>query len=263
MSDLSEFEEKYFINGEQYNCPFCNVRGAKYSIVDDTCYHENDGSLVNVYIVSCDLCLKSSIHLSKWVWDTTDNLDERIPNPFKHRPNGLDYERYKDWKVLEPQLDSFFFYHHPSSFFTIDERIPEKIRRLVSEAENCKEMNFMVGASGTLRKAIYKFLKHEKAEGDKYDDKIADLKTKHPEVKPEYFDAIRSIKDMNDQDMHEEDWEPFKGPEFGYLVESLKSILTKIYVEPAKEANMWKKIQKFKEGRKKVEDKTSNEEEGE
>ena len=130
MSDLSEFEEKYFIDGQRYNCPFCNVRGAKYTVVDDAEYNKNDSEIIYCYIVECDLCNKRSIHLSTWRW-STGSTRGRLTNPFAYRPEGLSYEKHKDYKKVEPRLDLFFFYHFPTGFFTINELIPKKIRELV------------------------------------------------------------------------------------------------------------------------------------
>lgn len=255
MSDLSEIEGKYFIDGTRYNCPFCNVRAAKYSVVDDTSYNKSLKEKVCVYIVECDLCGARSIHLSNWYWGCTDYNERRHSNPFTNRPDGLDSTKYPDYrKNIEHKLDIFFFYHFPTSFFTIDENIPKEIRELVTEAEGCKEMNFLVGASGALRKAIYKLLKHEKAAGENYEDKIKWLKDKYPGVEDVYIDALGNIKDMNDQTLHEDDWEPFTGPEFTFLVESMKGILNQIYVEPLKRKKMLEKVLSLKTGRKKVEE---------
>lgn len=255
MSDQSELEGKYFIDGTRYNCPFCNVRSTSYSVTDKITYNKNDKDLVYVYIVECDQCHKKSIHLSGWEWSTEGYAGKWVSNPFTNRPHGLNTEKFPEWEKLEPRLDMFFFYHFPTSFFTIDDRIPKKIRELVSEAEGCKEMNFMVGASGALRKAIYKFLKHEEAVGAKYDEKIKFLKAKYPDIDGDYFDVIGSVKDMNDQDLHEDDWEPFKPAEFNELVGATKAVLYEIYVEPLLKKSIKDKIFKMKADRAKQEEK--------
>jgi hypothetical protein len=252
MSDQSDFEGKYFIDGQKYNCPFCSVRGAKYSVVDNTSYNKDDENIVYVYIVECDLCEKQSIHLSDWSWNTSTDYSKRLANPFTNRPRNLSYDKYPEYsKQIEPKLDLFFFYHYPTSFFTIDVRIPKTIRELVSEAENCKKMNFLVGASGALRKAIYKFLKHERAEGKHYEDKIKWLKIKYPNIDADYFDVLASIKDMNDQNLHEEDWEPFGGTEFDELIGATKATLNEIYVEPIVKKRIKEKIFGIKSAREK------------
>ena len=249
MSDLSEFENKYFIDGTRYNCPFCNVRAAKYSVIDRTEYNKDEENIVFCYIVQCDLCNNKSIHLSEWEFRVNGYLDKWIDNPFTSRPVGLDEGKFPEWSKIVPKLDMFFFYHFPTSFFTIDERIPKEIRELVSEAEGCKEMNFMVGASGALRKAIYKFLRREKAEGDKYEDKIKWLKTKYPGVDSDYFDVLAQVSDMNSQDLHEDDWEPFKSAEFNELIGATKAILHEIYVEPHLKKGLKDRIFGLKAGR--------------
>ena len=73
-------------------------------------------------------------------------------------------------------------------------------------------------------------------------------------MEEEFIDTLASIKDMNDQDLHEGDWEPFTGPEFSFLVESTKGVLNEIYVEPHKREKMRAKVLSLKIGRKKVED---------
>lgn len=251
MSDHSEFENKYFIDGQRYNCPYCNVRGAKYSKEAVTRYDKDDNNRVYVYIISCDLCEKRSIHLSSWFWSGEDS------NPFSWRPSGFDTDKYK---YDDTKLDMFFFYHFPTSFFTIDDRIPKDIRELVSEAEGCKEMNFMVGASGALRKAIYKFLRREKAEGDKYEDKIKWLKAKYPNVDSDYFDVLAQVTDMNSQDLHEDDWEPFKAAEFNELIGATKAILHEIYVEPHLKKGLKDRIFGLKAGRVKQTPETEEQE---
>ncbi|EKE05634.1 MAG: hypothetical protein ACD_19C00187G0022 [uncultured bacterium] len=253
MADLSEFEGKYFIDGQRYNCPFCNVRGAKYSVTTKTDYHKNDDIKVYCYIVECDMCNKKSIHLSYWEWTTEGYMGKWITNPFTSRPHKLNSEKFPEWNDMEPHLDNFFFYHFPTSFFTIDERIPEKIRLLVSEAEGCSKMSFMTGASGSLRRSIYKFLKDQKAIGENYEEKIKWLKTKYSNIESTYFDALFAIKNMNDDDMHEEDWEPFKPSEFNFLIESTKNILNEVYVEPKKRKIGLEKVLAFKLNRKKIE----------
>lgn len=100
----------------------------------------------------------------------------------------------KDWSTArfrdDVDIDSQIFYSVPSSFFVVDERIPKIIRELITEASGCIKMNYMTGASACTRKAIYELLVREKAEGQHYDDKIEDLRNKHPEVDPELFEIL-------------------------------------------------------------------------
>ena len=48
-------------------------------------------------------------------------------------------------------IDENIFYSVPSSFFTIDSRVPKEIRELISEAEGCVKMNYLTGASACTR----------------------------------------------------------------------------------------------------------------
>ena len=259
MSDQSEYELSYFLDGEKYNCPFCNMHSVVYTVTDNQEIDWDNEKKVYVYYVLCgnNKCLKTSIHLSYYNWKTLNHKmytgNERIDNPFTESPNNImdmiEVEEDKLAGVLlypETPLDSFFFYHHPTSFFTIDERIPAPIRKLVDEAEGCKEMSFMTGASGSLRRAIYKFLKEQKAEGEEYPDKIKWLKTKYSFVDSEYFDALLTIKKMSDQDMHEDDWKPFKPNDFNYLIASVKRILAEVYVRQEVNKKWLAKINEMK-----------------
>jgi hypothetical protein len=147
-------------------------------------------------------------------------------------------------------LDKYFFYHQPTSFFTLDSRIDEKIRSLISEAEGCKKMGYLTGASGCLRKAIYEFLEKEKTEfiNEKkwkeanYEEKIKELKKKYPLVPGEYFDALSNIQDMTSKNLHEGSWKPWAQSEFDYLIEIVKEVLSEIYVKPEEKKSVLEKI---------------------
>jgi hypothetical protein len=136
------------------------------------------------------------------------------------------------------QLDEMFFYHQPTSFFTVDSRIPRIIRELMTEADGCLKLSYLVGGSGALRKTIYELLKKEKAEGDNYQDKIMWLKQKYPQVYEGYFDILANVKDMTSENLHEQDgsWEPWSNKDLRLFIGTVKEVLYELYVTPDQKA---------------------------
>lgn len=252
MSDQSNAEGQYFMDSQKYNCPYCNIRSVGYTVLNRGGFNWDDERTVYIYFIKCDnsKCGNVSIHFSDYYWSV-----DSVSIPFGSMPTnfgelkGIEGYDNKTIAYAKTELDSLFFYHKPTSFFTIDDRIPKSIRELVSEAEGCKEIGFMVGASGALRKSIYKFLKHEKAVGKKYDTKIKWLKTKYKNIDSDYFDILGKIKDMNDQDMHEGDWKSFSGGEFKELIGAMKAVLYEIYVEPLLKKGLKERIFGLKKDR--------------
>jgi hypothetical protein len=241
MMDQSHLDKKYFIDGYKYNCPFCKRGSVSYSVVDMFDFDWSSERTVWAYKVKCDSCENTSLHLSDWAFYS--------PNPsrrFCHEPSEYDSE--KNGEFDDKDLDEFFFYHQPTSFFTIDSRINGKIRELVSEAEGCREMNFLVGASGALRKAIYEFLEHQGAEGVEYKDKIKWLKSKYPQIEESYFDALSGIQGMTSENLHESssDWKPWSNSDLNFLISVVKKILEEVYVIPEERKKDLEKINSLK-----------------
>jgi hypothetical protein len=121
----------------------------------------------------------------------------------------------------------------------LDNRIPEKVRELIYEAENSRKSNFLVGASACLRKSVYELLEHEKAivENPKnghadYQESIKSLKTKFPAVAPELFDALSHIQEMASDNVHEGSWEAWDSPKLRFIIELTKATLHEMYVVP-------------------------------
>jgi hypothetical protein len=137
------------------------------------------------------------------------------------------------------KLDDVFFYHQPTSFFTVDTRIPREIREAITEADNCRNNNFLTGASGCLRKAIYKLLQNqgipevvETANFLRYDDRLDLLKEKLRGVDPEYINSLKTIQALTSQELHENDWKDLDGPMIRFLLEVTNEILYEIFVLP-------------------------------
>lgn len=246
MADQSSLDKKYFIDHKKYNCPFCNSRSVVYSVVSREEIDWTDTRKVWVYRVECGGCNKISLHLSNYKFEDLHYQYGGYAPHFQNKPDDQKGKTVESYNSND--LDKFLFYHQPTSFFTINSLIPEKIRELVSEADGCRKMNFLVGASGALRKAIYELLKHQKAEGKEYQDKIKWLKKKYPYIFSEYFDALANIQDMTSDNLHEKDgsWKPWGRDDFDYFLETVKAVLEEIYVKPEERKTMLSKITQLK-----------------
>jgi len=237
--DQSHLDRKYFIDKEKYNCPFCNRKSITYEVVGKFSFKWSNDRVVFGYLIKCggDTCEQTSLHLSDYdINIIAEKFNKTIVDKEYVYASNMD-------------LDTFFFYHQPTTFFTLDNRVNEKVRKLISEAEGCSKMNYLVGASGCLRKAIYELLELEQvskineknAELD-YGDRIKILKKKYPTVPPEYFDVLANIQGMTSEQLHEGDWKPWTQDEFRFLVETVKEVLTEVYVRPQEKASILQKI---------------------
>ncbi len=246
--DQSHLDRKYFINEKKYNCPFCNRKSITYKVIDKISFDWSNSRVVFGYLIACggDSCGKVSFHLSDYsIGISSDEFYSiSLPNGKIAYVSGLDKEF---------DFDGLFFYHQPTTFFTIDSRVNEKIRKLVSEAEGCAKMNYLVGASGCLRKAIYELLElegvpkeNESGSGIDYGERVKILKSKYPLVPPEYFDALANIQGMTSEQLHEGDWKPWTQDEFRFLVETTKEVITEVYVRPQEKASVLQKILSLK-----------------
>lgn len=144
-------------------------------------------------------------------------------------------------------LDEAFFYSVPTSFFVVDSRIPLKIRELITEAEGCKKMNFLTGASACTRKAIYELLSLHEATGPNYDDKIKSLQSKHPDVDDELFEVLKHVKDMTSEHVHEDSCIAWSAADLNLFLVALKAVLHEIYVTPDEKRNRIQAVRALKE----------------
>lgn len=242
--DQSYLDRKYFIDAAKYNCPFCNRKSVTYSVIDTFYFNWSNEKIVYGYLIKCgsDSCKKISLHLSDYKIKILYNIFLKVIIN--------DEEMHID--ETEKELDRLFFYHQPTTFFTLDNRINAEIK-LVSEAEGCAKMNYLVGASGCLRKAIYELLEMEQAPKASvqgvhmgYSERIKVLKNKYPTVPSEYFDALTNIQGMTSEQLHEGGWKPWSQGEFIFLVETVKEVLTEIYVRPQEKSTVLQKILSLK-----------------
>ncbi len=210
MSDQSDLDQKYFIDAHVYNCPYCNRRNVKYDLKGHNRFNWSEKKLCYIWFVKCSSCYKISMHLS-----------------YKDI-SGPSYNQFSS----EINIDSAIFYSVPTSFFTIDSRVPAILRELLSEAEGSVKMNYLTGASACVRKAIYELTVFEEAEGDDYEERIKFLKGKYPGIDPDLFDVLCHIKDMTSDKVHEQSWDKWDSNHLKVFIETLKAILHEIYVLP-------------------------------
>lgn len=238
MEDHSYIEKKYFIDEYRYNCPFCNIRNVQYSLDFTHSFNWTENKTCYVYFVKCSHCGNISMHLSY------EDL----------RENYYDYKCF----IENIDIDSKIFYSVPTSFFVMDSRIPSVIRELITESEGCLKMNFLTGASASMRKAIYELTIIERAKGKDYESRIKSLKLKYPSIDPELFDILSQIKDMTSDKIHEQSWDKWDSQYLKLIIETLRTILHEIYVAPKIKGDRLKSIRKLKE--KLVKDKKNKKE---
>ena len=227
MPDQSNLDAKYFVTQDIYNCPYCKRRHVSYSVVDHSTFNWTDQKRCHIYLVRCESCQKTSMHLSF--------SDLSPQGTWTRFASGID-------------LDSAIFYSVPTSFFVLDSRINQILRDLITEAEGCLKMNFLTGASACTRKAIYELTILEQAEGENYDERIKSLKAKHPEIDPTLFDVLAHIKDMTSDKVHEQSWDKWDSKHLVLFIETLKTILKELYVIPHERGERTSKIRELLHG---------------
>lgn len=246
--DRSYKDKKYFIDGSTYNCPFCNRKNVCYTIDEYACgdFDSSNDKKSYYYLVRCSDCDKTSFHLSNYdlkingkgfAFPPKQVAEEVISSQsFQTRPTIKDI--IKNGQIIK-ELDELFFHHIPTANFTIDNRIPESIRKPLHETKNCLNNNFLTGASGCLRKAIYKLLQKEgipeKDDNDKNlssDMRIYKLKERFPLIDQSLFDDLKRVNSVTSKELHENDWEDLDSRALKLLITVTMKILWIIYVKP-------------------------------
>lgn len=220
--DLSHLDTKYFIDAHKYNCPYCKRNHVSYDLVNTHAFDWTDKKICHVHFVRCNSCQKTSLHFT-FNEIRAMNVYGTPTNSFK---NDID-------------IDKNLFYSQPSSFFTIDDRLPKDIRDLIFEAEKSRQANLLIGASACLRKAIYELLEHEevivknpKTGHANYQDSIKALKAKFSNIAPELFDGLGDIQELASDNVHEGSWDAWDAPKLRILIELTKATLHEMYVVP-------------------------------
>lgn len=220
--DQSHLDTKYFIDPHKYNCPFCKRNHVSYSLVHTYKFDWTDKKGCYVHFIRCNSCQNRSLHFTF----------TEIREPDKY---GALTNYFKD----SIDIDKNLFYSQPSSFFTLDDRLPKNIRDLIFEAEKSRQSNLLTGASACLRKAIYELLEYEKTivKDSKtghanYQESIKALKKKFSGIAPELFDALGDIQGLASDNVHEGSWDAWDSQKLRILIELTKATLHEMYVVP-------------------------------
>lgn len=214
--DDSRLDSKYFIDEYVYNCPFCNRRNVSYFL---SYFHSFDWSPEKkcyIYFAVCSSCEHESMHLS-----FEDIAIHRITSS-KCRFDIAKGE----------ELDNKFFYSVPTSFFSLDKRIPKILRELITESEGCLKSNFLTGASVCARKIIYELAILQKAEGVNYDERVKSLKKIRNDIEEDYFDTLLTIQQITSDKVHEQSYDGWQAKHLRLILSTLVELLNIIYVIP-------------------------------
>lgn len=234
MPDHSFLDQRYFVDTEVYNCPFCNRRHVAYSVYGSNSFDWAENKRCYVYFVRCHSCNNDSMHLSFSQVETFHIGLIRKSQRYRFGiDEGVDAGEY---------LDRIFFFSVPTSFFVLDERVPNVLRELLTEAEGCLKSNFLTGASACARKLVYELSEREKTKGDNYEERIKGLKDVHPEVPGEFFDTLLTIQQVTSTKVHEHSYDGWQSKHLRLILASLKEILHEIFVVPALRSDRRKAI---------------------
>jgi hypothetical protein len=106
-------------------------------------------------------------------------------------------------------------------FLTVDERVPDAIRQLLEEADGCLNMNFAVGGTACIRRAIRKTFEVEEVEGGDFASSVRSLADKHQGIAPTLFQVVELLGGAED---------PLHMDALRALIATFKSILYEVYV---------------------------------
>jgi hypothetical protein len=214
--DDSRLDSKYFIDEYVYNCPFCNRRNVSYFISSKCSFDWAPEKKCYIYFAVCDSCEHESMHLS-------------FENIAIHDTGS---GRYRLEITKSEELDNKFFYSVPTSFFSLDKRIPKILRELITESEGCLKSNFLTGASVCARKIVYELATLEKAEGNNYDERIKSLKKIRSDIEEVYFDTLLTIQQITSDKVHEQSYDGWQAKHLRLILSTLVELLNIIYVIP-------------------------------
>ena len=220
MPDQSFLDDCYFVDSRTYNCPFCNRRHVTYSVESKQSFHWTDKKECYAYIVECRSCSNRSMHLS---FTSIGVLEQR-------------HAFFLD-KNEDRSLDEFFFYSVPTSFFTLDERVPRVLRELLTEAEGSLKSNFLTGASACARKIIYELAVINEICDASYEDRIKSLKKKHRDIDQTYFDSLLTIQKATSSKVHENAYDGWTSGHVRLILASIREVLHELYVVPGLRAD--------------------------
>ena len=228
MADDSFLDDYYFVDNCVYNCPFCNRRHVAYSIVGTQKFDWTENKTCYVYFALCQSCENRSMHLSY-----TDIKTYSIG-----RWNGQSHWRFQlNENTDERLLDDFFFYSVPTSFFSLDRRVPRVLRELLTEAEGSLKSNFLTGASACARKIVYEMAVLAKIQDGNYEDRIKALKELHKDIDQTYFDTLLTIQQVTSSKVHENTYDGWTSGHVRLILLAIREVLHELYVTPALRAD--------------------------
>jgi hypothetical protein len=106
-------------------------------------------------------------------------------------------------------------------FLTVDPRVPDAIRQLIEEADGCLNMNFGVGGSACIRRAIRKTFEVEEVDEGDWAASVHALAEKHNGVAPTLFQVVELLGAGDD---------PLNADALRALIATFKGILYELYV---------------------------------
>lgn len=249
----SDLNNKYFIDDKAFNCPFCGLRNATYTILAILEHDISTTKKGKIIFVKCNRCGKISVHFAPYDVLTSEWKTGKIGIYMTELGWGvldisynISFRNSKnDASLFDVDLDSKIYHSIPSSFFTMDERIPKKMRQLVDEAQECKKANLKTGASACLRKLIYTLLSDQlnKKAGkenvslkdlgyEHYSDCIKAFKEYCPDLTV-FIEPLEDITGITSDQVHENSWDEISSKDIEICLVSIKDLLDELYVQPA------------------------------
>ena len=254
MINNSDLNNKYFIDDKAFNCPFCGLRNTTYTILAIMQYNISITKVGKIIFVRCNRCGKISVHFAPYDINTTQWAHNNVGvQQFIAGSGVMGNSAHISFRnsqsnnddPFDIDLDSKIYHSIPSSFFTMDERIPKEMRKLFDEAQECKKANLKVGASACLRKLIYTLLfdqlNKKAGENNKtlkelgyehYSDCIAAMKKYYPSLDV-FIEPLSDITGITSDQVHENSWSEISSKDFNVCLEAIKDLLNEIYVQPA------------------------------
>lgn len=215
--DNSRLDSKYFIDEYVYNCPFCNRRNVSYFLRYHHSFDWAPEKKCYIYFAVCNSCGQESMHLS---------FEEITLH------SAVSSSQYRFDIAKGEELDNKFFYSVPTSFFSLDRRIPKILRELITESEGCLKSNFLTGASACARKIIYELAILQKADGINYDERVKSLKRIRSDIEEDYFDTLLTIQQITSDKVHEQSYDGWQAKHLRLILSTLVELLNIIYVIP-------------------------------
>ena len=234
MADQSFLDERYFVDEDVYNCPFCNRRHVTYAILGGRVFDWTEEKPCYAYFLECNSCSNRSMHLS---FD-----DINLSRSGTNRQGNYLYKFRLNEEQSNKKLDDHFFYSVPTSFFSLDRRVPRILRELLTEAEGCLKSNFLTGASACARKIVYELAMINGVGNGNYEDRIKALKAEHNDVDSTYFDTLLTIQKVTSSKVHEKAYDSWTAGHVRLILASIREVLHELYVVPALRSDRRKAI---------------------